>query len=467
MSGIGMFAGLAALAGIAVEPDGYAACLDSDAPLECIADLAVRNAPDTEFTDVVAAGAPRAVLSVATPRQSRVAELAARVALGERPGLSPAEAQTILALFGGVEFYESGLPGDARAQWLWPVALSAPVHGLDLREGLLIAASRAERDDEIRTLIREAPLGGDWAADERASFASSAARLGRDWRAAEAWLASGGERAGGYSIPEIRLGIDQARLHESYDPDAAARVLEGILSDDGLLPWPMDGPEALKAAGATGELRALGVALVARGRTPGRRAEDRTDDFGLAAWAFRAIGDEDAALSAAREGMAFVPEAVVGRSNVSSFGTWPVRELLELAPDEAVMSGLLWSYDRYAAVVKAGGQGHPSWIVDDASPFSVVLATDLLRTRRDAAAARALFEALEAKLSDPGIEPWDRIESADNRMMLAAVAGDGEALNDVFADAVAALDEGEAGAGEALRLVIDYREAREFLTSRP
>lgn len=450
-----------------VDTRTYAPCAATPEPIVCVTDLAVADDRGLELSDLIAAGAVAAARRQAPARGRRVIELAARIAAGEgHEGLSPVEAQHVLAIFSDVSFFDSGLPGDARARGLWDIAMREPVGDIELRGILAQAAGRSGLDDLARRLVAEAPVDGRWSDDERASFAGVAAWSADDWRVAEAFMASGGERAAGYSISETRLGIDQARLRSGYDREAAARVLAAVLAEDELLPWPGDGPEALKAAGANEELRALGAALMSRGRVPDRSPEHRTDDFGLAAWAFRAAGDRDIALAAAREGLAFVPEAVADRSgSVSSFGTWPVRELFELAPGEAVESGLLWDYDRYSSVVKAGGQADPVWVANDESPASVELATSLLRERGDVTAARALLDALDAKLRRPGAGAWDRLEVTDERMTLAAIAGDPEALEAVFNDGLLALDEGEADGRSAIELVIDYREARSLLTA--
>jgi hypothetical protein len=452
-------------------PQTYAACIAAAEPVFCVTDLAITREPEQELNDLIAAGAWKAARLRAPARGKRIAELAARVAAGESvEGVSPREAQYVLGVLSDVDFYDSGLPEDARAAPLWDIALREPVDDIELRGMLVEAAVRSNREDLAERLVAEAPVNGRWSDDERAEFASIAAHMTHDWRVAEAFLASGGERAETYAISEIRLAIDRARLHRGYDREAAARVLAGTLADDRLSPWPESGPEALKAAGATDELRALAVALVERGRATDRAAEERTDDFGQAAWTFRAIGDRDAALAAAREGMAFVPTATAGRSGRgSSHGTRPARELFELAPDEAVASGMLWDYDRYEAVLRAGGRPDPEWVADYGAPFSLELATWLLRDRRDPVAAHALLDAVEARLagsdSDPDSRIWWRIGTAEHRMILSAVTGDGTALDAVFHDALSALDETYVSPSDALRLAVDYREARVLLAT--
>jgi hypothetical protein len=436
-------------------PRSYAACISTPEPVVCVTELAVTGDRGFELSDLIAAGAVAAARRQAPARGRRIVELAARIAAGEgHEGLSPVEAQHVLALFSDVSFYDSGLPGDARAIGLWDIAMREPVGDIELRGVLVQAAVRSNREALAERLVAEAPVNGRWSDDARAEFASIAARMTYDWRVAEAFLASGGDRADGYSIPEIRIGIDQARLHKGYDREAAARVLADILSDDELLPWPQQGWEALKAGGATEELRALGTALVSRGRGPGRSPEDRTDDFGLASWAFRAAGDRGAALAAAREGMAFVPEAVEGRGDLSSFGTWPVRELFQLAPDEAVASGFLWGRDRYEGTATVGGQADPAWLAGPRMDFLLKLVVPTLQQRRAVSDARALLLRLRAAPVD-----WASA-NAEELMMLAAIAGDGRQVEAIFNDAVRDLDESEdMVTWAALQLVIGRRAA--------
>lgn len=435
----------------------YAACAATPEPVVCVTERALAHAGGDEIglADLVAAGAVDAARRQAPARGRRLVDIAARIAAGEgHEGLSPVDAQHLLGLFSDVDFYDSGLPEDARAAGLWDIAMREPVGDIELRGVLVQAAVRSNREALAERLVAEAPVNGRWSDDARAEFASIAAHMTYDWRVAEAFLASGGERADGYSIPEIRIGIDQARLHKGYDREAAARVLADILSGDELLPWPQQGWEALKAAGATEELRALGAALVSRGRGPGRTPEDRTDDFGLASWAFRAAGDRGAALAAAREGMAFVPEAVEGRGDLSSFGTWPVRELFQLAPDEAVASGFLWGRDRYEGTATVGGQADPAWLAGPRMDFLLKLVVPTLQRRGAASDARALLARLQAAPAD-----WASA-GAEELMMLAAIAGDGRQVEAIFNDAARALDESEDMASwAALQLVIGRRAA--------
>lgn len=440
-----------------VEDQTYAACVSTPEPVVCVTELAISRTEEgqLDFTDLIAAGAVSAARRHAPAEIRETAEIAARIADGQGyEGLSPREAQQVLELFSDVSFHDSGLPGDARAIGLWPIAMREPVGDFRLRSNLIHAASRSNRDDLETQLVLELPVDGPWSDEERASLASMAARIAGDWRRAEAFLASGGDRAEGYSIPGIRIAIDEARLRQGYDRDAAGRVMEKILSAWTQLPWPSESLEALKAGGATGELLALGTALVARGRAAERSPEDRTDDFGQAAWAFRAAGDRGAALAAAREGMDFVPGAVASRGELSSFGTWPVRELFELAPDEAVASGFLWGYYRYMSTAKAGGVADPDWLTEPRIDYQLKLVVPSLQRRRAVWDAKALLLRLQAAPAD-----WASAD-AEELMMLAAIAGEGQLVEGIFNDAVRSLDAlkyHEAWA--ALQLVIARRAA--------
>lgn len=458
----------------------YAACISTPEPVVCVTELAVAGDRGFELTDLIAAGAVPAVRRQAPARGRRIAELAAMIAAGATPeSLSPLEAQQVLGLFSDVSFYDSGLPEDARASGLWDIAMREPVGDIELRWILVQSAGRSSLDDLAQRLVAEAPVDGPWSDDERASFASVAARSADDWRVAEAFLASGGERAEGYSIPGVRLEIDQARLRGGYDREAAARVLAAVLAEDERLPGPGDGPEALKAAGASNELRALGAALVSRGRAPDRSPEDRTDDFGLASWAYEAAGDRDMALSAAREGAALTPLAVAERlslhSNVGSvspveaaeitngFGTWPVQRLYELgARDEALAAGFLAGRDRYLAEIEADVTPDPSWLAKPNIDYQLKLVVPALQRRRAVSDARALLLRLQAAPAD-----WASA-GAEELMMLAAIAGEGGQVEAIFNDAVRDLDEPERLATwAALRLVIARRAADAELRRGP
>lgn len=470
MSWIGVVAGLALFAGAAPEPDGYAACLEDRAPLGCVVERALRDEPEAEITDLMAAGAVEAIAERSSPRQRRVAALAAGVARGERPSLTPVEAQHILAIFSEVEFYDTGLPGDDRAQWLWPLAMSEPPADLELRERLIFAGDRAERPEHVGTLIREAPLDGRWTADQRAGFASLLARLGRDWRAAEAWLASGGSRTEGYDLAGIRLEIDLARLDGAYDPAAAGRVADALLAAEDMPLWFEGEVEALKAANAAEEMRRAAVGLTQRGRRPDRSFEDRSVDLGSASMLFEAAGDRETALDTAREGAALSPRAVAERLSrnrngegkppavlaqmANGFGTLPVERLYRLgAREEALGVGYLAGRDRYLAELAAGNQPDPAWITPPRIDYELRLVTHALQRR----AARTEAAELLARLrSDPAA--WAEADD-EELMMLAAIAGDAASLDAIFDAAVRDLDAEEAGGWTAIRLVIGRRAA--------
>lgn len=450
----------------------YAACLATPEPVVCVVDVAVAREPEQELHDLIAAGAWQAARRRAPVRGRRIAELAARVAAGEGyEGVSPLEAQHMLALFSDVEFYDSGLPGDARANGLWDIAMREPVGDIELRIALVEAASSSDRQDVVHRLVAEAPVAGPWSDDARATFASIVAWHADDWRVAEAFLVSGGHRIEGYSNSGIPIGIDQARLRGGYDREAAGRVLADILSAAEHLSWPERGPEALKAGGATDELRVLGAALVSRGRSPDRSPENRTDDLGLASWAYEAAGDREMALSAAREGAALTPLAVSERmarhSNVgevspaeaaelaNGFGTLPVQRLYELgARDEALAVGFLAGRDRYLAELEADLTPDPAWLAKPRIDYQLKLVVPVLQRRGAASDARALLLRLQAESTD-----WASA-NAEELMMLAAIGGDGQQVETIFNDAVRALDEPDRMATwAALRLVIARRAA--------
>lgn len=449
----------------------YAACLATPDPVVCVTDLAVAGDRSLELNDLIAAGAVTAARRQAPARGRRIVGLAARIALAERPVMSAADAQLVLALLSEVEFYDSGLPEDGRAAWLWPIALNAPIEDLEVRERLIFAAGRAERSEDLRSLIAEAPLDGDWSDDQRASFASVVARMGLDWRAAEAWLASGGERAGGYDIEGIRREIARARLLESYDAASAARLADAIVADEELSLWMDDDVEALTAAGAAAEMRRVATALVQRGQDPGQSLDDRTHDFGVASQLFEGTGDRSAALDAAREGAALTPAAVTARlayyedreewtaaqqaQKATDAITLPVAQLYRLgAEDEALANGYLVGRDRYMVELRAGRRPNPEWITPPQIDFELKLLVPSLAARKAAGEAGELLARLRR---DPNA--WAEAD-AEELMMLAAIAGEAQQVEAIFDDAVRNLDESEDMATwAALRLVIGRRAA--------
>ncbi|HYC97686.1 hypothetical protein [Brevundimonas sp.] len=470
MGWIGAVAGLAMLVGGPSEPDGYAGCLDRVQPLGCIVDLGLLDEPEAGIPDLIAAGAEDAARLRATSEYRNAVGFAARVAHGERPSLSPAEAQQVLAIFSEVEFYDSGLPGDVRARWLWSVALGEPVADLETRERLIRAAHRADRPGDIRTLILEAPLDGAWTDDQRAGFASLVARIGGDWRAAEAWLASGGERADGYHLPGVRLEIDHARLKGGYDADAAGRVVDAIIDGDEI-PLSFDAAvNVLTEVGATVEMRRAGAALVERGRDPGRSFEDRSEDLGSASMLFEGAGDREAALSAAREGAALAPRAIAQLLSDSRDARTsspakqaqratrairlPVLRLYRLgARDEALANGYLAGRDRYLAELDAGRRPDPAWITQPGIDFELKLVVPALARREAKTEAADLLARLEADQA-----AWAEA-GAEERMMVAAIAGDPARVDAIFAEAVRNLDGEDAGGWSAIQLVIGRRAA--------
>lgn len=452
----------------------YGACLGTPDPSTCVvgAAMARDHGRSIELSDWIAAGAVEAAVEVAPRRDRDVVRLAAKISRGERPSLSPSQAQAVLDVFGEVEFYDSGLPGDARADWLWPIALSGPIPSLERRQSLIATAWRNERDEDVGRLISEAPLEGRWTADQRASFASELASSGYA-DAADAWLAAGGDKARNYDVSGIRRRISRARLLAGYDSRAAADLADGIVADDEVSLWFDDEVTALAAAGAFSEaMRAAGV-LLERARDPQRDIEARTDDFAAASMLLAVAGDQDTALAAAREGALLTPLAVTHRISyrqdvsttppalaaemANGFGTEPVQQLYRLgATDEALANGYLAGRDRYRLELRAGGQPDPRWLTGHNIDFQLKLLVPELQERKAVAEARALLDHL---LADPTVSSE---AGSEELMMLAAIAGDGEDLNAIFARAVRALDSGmrdDSTAWEAVQLVIGRRAA--------
>ena len=210
---------------------------------------------------------------------------------------------------------------------------------------------------------------------------------------------------------------------------------------------------------------------MSRAQAPDRSPEDRTDDLGLASWAYEATGDREMALSAAREGAALTPLAVSERialhSNAGSlspaeaaemangFGTLPVERLYKLgARDEALAIGFLAGRDRYLAELETDLTPDPLWLAKPRIDYQLKLVVPTLQRRGAASDARALLVRLRA-------EPADWASAGDEElMMLAAIAGDGRQVEMIFNDAVRRLDESEdLATWAALRLVTARRAA--------
>ncbi|RYE79658.1 MAG: hypothetical protein EOP19_19890, partial [Hyphomicrobiales bacterium] len=391
--------GLSLVAGQLPIYQGYSACLRTPDPSTCVTEFAMardQHGP-VDLNYRIAAGAVDAAVDAAPRSHRDVVSLAARVSRGERPALLPSQAQAVLELFGDVEFYDSGLPGDARADWLWPIALSAPIPSLERRQSLIATAWRNGRDEDVSRLISEAPLERRWTANQRASFASQLARSGSA-DAADAWLAAGGDKAHDYDVRSIRRTISRARLLGGYDARAAADLVDGIVADDEVSLWHEDEVAALAAAGASGEARRAAYALLERGRDPERDIETRTDDLAAASMLLVVAGDQQAALEAAREGALLTPLAVMDRIShrqdrdtlppavaaeiANGFGTEPVQQLYRLgATQEALSNGYLAGRDRYRLELRAGRRPDPRWLTGHQIDFQLKLLVPELQER--------------------------------------------------------------------------------------
>lgn len=469
----------------ATSGNAYVDCAHAPDVADCLVRAAAERGGLEEVgsSDLVAAGAVAAARARAAPDHRRLVESAARVARGERPAVTPGEAQMILALFVQPDFIDSGLSVNGRASWLWPVAMSAPAASLEIRADLLQAAAEAGRLHDVRRLIAEAPINGRWTSDQRALFASRAAAAGGDPVAAKAWLNSGGARASGYDVGSIRLEIDRARLRSGYDARAAAHVAEALLTSEDVLSMFADRDvRILRESGATAEAARAGAALLGRARNVRRSAEERTSDYALASKLFDAAGDRTQALAAAREGAALTPatvrERLAGPNDRSSltpseaaaeangFGTEPVRQLYRLgARDEALANGHLAGLDRYRDELESGRPVDPAWIAARNIGFQLRVVTpafDQLGRAADAAALLRRVTEDPAAYADAG---------AEEVMMLAAVAGDRaqverslfRRLRELDSEAQEAAPGGTAG--DAVRLAITWRAVQARLAA--
>jgi len=138
------------------------------------------------------------------------------------------------------------------------------------------------------------------------------------------------------------------------------------------------------ATGTTGDLKVFGSDLASRARRE-TIAKDKTIAYGAASEAFRLAGEIPAALAVAREGMRFVPAAMVipekGRIEAAmAAGTFavdddPVAPAIALyragARDEALRSGYLNGYARFRHAAVAGETPDPRWAIADKSDFTI------------------------------------------------------------------------------------------------
>lgn len=268
-------------------------------------------------------------------------------------------------------------------------------------------------------LLRIAAARGGLSNEMKAAMALQLAKWHRLPDEAQRLLDSGGATAQDLDISEIRVAVARARLHRGYDAAAAKVVADAcqqgptpLFSIYAFTHWYMWEPEleALEAGKAINELLKLGDAYLARARKPNDNPGNQVRWFALASEAFRRGGDKIRAITAAREGLPFIPNAVARANDgleltftdpraaaVAAFGrgTEPVVALYKAgARDEAIASGYLTGLARYLNAEHAGEAPDPQWVVDDRSPLHINILIGWLISTNDQPNAARLYGGL-------------------------------------------------------------------------
>lgn len=418
-----------------------------------------------EREDIIAAGAVELITRIGDDSGAE----AARVVAGIGP--PPEDPDAAITLLGEIRISNPEALRGEGVVLLLESAAARPADDLRTIAERMRLAQTVRRPDLIQAAVEQASPDMARSNDDLASFASVAARVARRDDIARAFMATGGAEAENYSIEGINGAIAMARLHRSYEAEAAAVVLAHGIADDAGFAWPSDEMEALAAAGAHAEMRTLADARLAEARHEANFAEDRSDDYAAAAWLLDAAGDRPSALAILREALPIIPEAVGWRSRASDprplsvqsngFGAWPVQLLYQFgAREEALATGYLSGRERYRAALRSGETPDPEWVLADLewnNVESITATLDFEDRRDDAARLRAAILAQ----GENGLGDFDVVERAATRMLLAAVAGDARGLDSDFRRALEVMDRMEPDDAQwwAVRLAVARRGA--------
>lgn len=209
----------------------------------------------------------------------------------------------------------------------------------------------------------------------------------------------------------IILGESTRVTDAPYDAAWTKERLETCLGYE----WCAEVLAEAAAAGATGDLKVFGADLALRARREAL-ARDKAMVYGAASEAFRLAGEIPAALAVAREGLRFVPAAMVipekGRIKAAAAGRFkwdddPVAPVIALyragAREEALRSGYLTGYARFRHAEVAGETPDPRWAIADKSDFTIWRLVDDLIEAPSPATAAQFYNGLrcsEAALGD-------------------------------------------------------------------
>jgi hypothetical protein len=368
---------------------------------------------------------------------------------------------------------------------LWRQVIARPPSDERVLVELAETASAHDYRAEGLALLRIAMARGGLSNETKATMALQLAKWHRLPDEAQRLLDSGGAKTKDLNISEIRVAVARARLHRGYEAAAAKVVADACQrgpkpsSIEGYTRWYMWEPEldALEAGKAINELLRLGNAYLAHARKPNDNPENQVRWFALASEAFRRGGDKMRAITAAREGLPFIPHAVA-RANegggqaltvtdpraaaVAAFGrgTEPVVALYKAgARDEAIASGYLTGLARYLNAEHAGEAPDPQWVVDDRSPLHINILIGWLIRANDQPNAARLYRGL--RCSDIyGTDSFDRERALG---IAAAMSGWRQLMKAHFTAAAADRDGADQrrvaniGMPPALALAVDWR----------
>lgn len=373
---------------------------------------------------------------------------------------------------------------------IWRRVTTSPPDDDELLLELAIDMSMSGGEDEGLALLRTLELRQNTSDNTKAAAASWLARGYRLADQAQRLMDAGGKHAPGYDIEGIESEISQARLFAGYSRQDAAiivRALRAKLHQPAFQTYlGQEGLDALEAGGAHTELRALGDAYLGRARQANEDPEDQAQWYALASSSYRRANLMDAALSAAREGLPYVAPAIAARlappgimvepnSNETTahmaakagFDAEPVEALFAAgARGEASEFGYLAGLDRYNLARRANVPADAKWVADTNFGFHEEFFTEQLIAQSDTASARRFYDALNSRAPSDMSDP----DGLETRLgLLAALMGDGKALNAHFAraallleDATSPEDEG-AQAYFALKLAANWRRAQIIL----
>ena len=273
---------------------------------------------------------------------------------------------------------------------VWDAIIAAPPRNSDVLAELGVKAAGSGYRDKGLALFRLVAERPQATANAKAQAASNLARLYDLVDEAQRFLDSGGNRASGYDVAGIRVEIAEARLKHGYDAAAAATVVTqekaGLRGEAHYLEvGERESLVALEAAGAKAELLALARDFLARARQWEPDPENRGEWYALASDAFLKAGKRDEAVTAAREGLPYVADAVsawtagvTGLAREASidqaradavaaiYCTAPIVALYRAGErEEALRSGYLTGLWRYKSAAAAGERPDPRWILGD------------------------------------------------------------------------------------------------------